>query len=263
MNRPAAARLGLLAALTVAVPWLVGAATRPPQEADAADGEIQLAYGTGGYSAATCGGVKRTHFEEGALRVQATAPVLPDHQFGIRLDLGAASESSDISERTDDGRERNYSEGRVLWGLRAGLVWDSPWAGAVAGWQWLGNASLPALSARIGGRRLYVYAGMLDGGLSGGFYDGLGILWTADRAPVWFSRAGIGGAWPAMGLSGQIGLTSLELEPLAELTVRRHTDWGSWLVSARLGQLDPDWQVLVGLSMPLFASEAQKAAAPF
>lgn len=263
MNRPAAARLGLLAALTVAVPWLMGAATRPPQEPDAADGEIQLAYGMGGYSAATCGGVKRTHFEEGALRVQATTAPVPDHQVGVRLDLGAASESSDYVETTDDGRERKYSEGKVLWGVRAGLVWDSPWASAVAGWQWLGATSLPSLSARIGGRSLHLYAGMLDGGLSGGFYDGLGILWTPDHSVVWLSRAGIGGAWPAMGLSGQIGLTSLELERLAEVTVRRHTDWGSWLVSARLGQLDPDWQVLVGLSMPLFASEAQKAAAPF
>lgn len=263
MKPSAVPRLALLIAVALLLPWLMGAAARPPADMAASDGDIQLAYGQGGYQGATCGGVKRTRIEEAALRVQATIPLVRDHQVGLRMDVGAASESSDISEMTEDGRVRRYSEGRVLWGLRAGLVWESQWASAVVGWQRLGGSSLANLSARIGSRRLYLYAGMLDGGLTGAFYDGLGILWAPGHRSVWLSRAGVGGSWPGVGLSGQVGLTTLELETLAEVTLRRHTDWGSWLLSARLGQLDPDWQVLVGLSMPLFATEAQKAAAPF
>ncbi len=266
MNRAAWPRLALLGTLTVAVPWLMGAASRPAEDAAAAggaDGDIQLAYGVGGYQAATCGGVKRTHLEEGALRVQATLPASPTQRVGLRVDVGTINETNDIQETTDDGRLRSYSTGRVLWGARTALVWDGPAAGATVGWLWLGGQGFPALSARIGGRRLYAYAGMLDGGLSGTLYDSLGILVSAADAPVWLSRAGVAAAWPELGLSAQVGLTSLDTRALAEVSVRRHTSWGTWLASARLGQLDPNWQVIVGLSMPLFATEAQKAAAPF
>lgn len=263
MNRSSLARVAALVGLTLVLPWLMGAAAPAPADELRADGDIQLVYGRGGYQSATCGGVKRTQFEEAALRVQATVPAARGHQVGLRIDLGTVSESSDFKEMTDDGRERNYSEGKTLWGLRAGLVWEGPWAGAMVGWQYLGTSSLASLSARFGSPRLHLYAGMLDGGATGALYDGLGILWSRNRVPVWLSRVGIGASWPGLGLSGQFGLTSLDVERLAEVTLRRHTAWGAWLLSARMGQLDPDWQLLFGLSMPLFATEAQKAAAPF
>lgn len=247
----------LLALLTLALPWLMGAA------AAGADGEVQLHYGAGSYQAPSCGGVKRTNFEELATRVEATVAVGDDHRLGGRIDLGAVREENQFTEATADGRLRRYTTGGVLWGARPALLWHSRWAGGSVGWQWLGRSGFAALGLRAGPPRLYAYAGMLDGGLTGGFYDGLGILAAPGGAALWLSRVGVGGAWPALGLSGQIGLTSLDTRALAEVTVRGQRSWGSWTVSARLGQLDPNWQVMLGISMPLFATEAQKAAAPF
>jgi hypothetical protein len=104
--------------------------------------------------------------------------------------------------------------------------------------------------------------GMLDGGLSGGFYDGLGILGGFANSEIWLSRAGIGGEWPALGLSGQVGVTSLDSRALGELSVRGRLSWGSWLVSARLGGLEPNWQIVLGISVPMFESAAASGVFP-
>lgn len=249
-------RVLLLGAIGVCLPWLMGAA------AGGADGEVQLSYGTGSYQAASCGGVKRTSFEELSSRAEATVPLSAESRVGVRLDVGAVREENQFTERTVDGRERQYATGGILWGARPALLWQGRWVSANAGWQWLGHSSLPALGVRLGPKRLYGYMGMLDGGLSGGFYDGLGILGGFANSEIWLSRAGIGGEWPALGLSGQVGVTSLDSRALGELSVRGRLSWGSWLVSARLGGLEPNWQIVLGISVPMFESAAASGVFP-
>lgn len=250
-------RILLLGAIGVSLPWLMGAAAR------SAEGDVQLSYGAGSYQAASCGGIKQTRFEELASRAEAVLPVAVEHRVGLRLDVGAVREENQFTEQTADGRERQYTTGGILWGARPALLWQGPWASANAGWQWLGHSGFPALGVQLGPKRLHGYLGMLDGGLSGGFYDGLGILGGMGNSKIWLSRAGIGGEWSGLGLSGQIGLTSLDTRALGEFSVRGRLSWGSWLLSGRLGGTEPNWQIVLGISVPMFASEEQKAAAPF